>query len=375
MRKDSTTAGRQSAGDAALADWTSPEWQGPHARLRDDLCYRTIWLARAFAGREHLFEKWERRVQRRILEQSRASEEAPVREVAHLSVREADGSTVRRLIANHVPFVIDGYLKETQAVRDWSLDTLNERCGKAAVHSFQDGLESETDRRPWYHEHTFEWATFGDAIDSMRRGEQNYVTGVSAIFKQHPELIQEAGLPEIERFVGHAIRKPELFVGSTQNQTYFHCATAANVFLQIHGHKKWVLTHSHHSNWMYPSFGFGRLVMRSPIISTRPDVTDDYPLFGAIPRFTVHLGPGDLYYNPSWIWHEVWNVTETIGIAARIIPSVRTPNPFFDFVLYTSGVFLKYLPAMVWDSLTGGRKFAFDDSMASEAYRHRSSPR
>ena len=139
----------------------------------------------------------------------------------------------------------------------------------------------------------------------------------------------------------------------------------------IHGHKEWTLTHPNHSKWMYPNIGYSRLSTGSPIRTEDPDVLERYPLYAEIPKFTVHLEPGDLYYNPSWTWHEVRNLDETIGIATRILASARTPNPFFDFLLYSSPVFLKELPKLMKDHFSGGRDFAFDDTMVSKAYRRR----
>lgn len=364
------TRGVPSAGERALTDWYSPEFRGPKSRLVDDLAYKAIWSARAFTERETLFRNWERRLQRSILEHSRGGS-AAVREVPHFSVEEADAATVRRLIKNHVPFVVDGYLKHTKAVREWSLDSLKERCGAAPIHSLNDGLRGEADRNPWYRRQTFSRMTLSDIVDAVRRGERAYVSGVGAIFKHHPELREEAGFAEVERFSGFRMARADMFLGSTQNKSYFHCAMAATLFLQIHGRKRWVLAHARHTKWMYPGVGFGRLVMGSPVVSSRPDVTDDFPLFGRIPKFTVHLSPGDLYYNPSWIWHEVSNLGETIGIAVRIVPRVRTPNPFFDFLMFTSPIFLKNLPKMVKDRLRGDlASFAFDDSMVSEVFPH-----
>lgn len=45
----------------------------------------------------------------------------------------------------------------------------------------------------------------------------------------------------------------------------------------------------------------------------------DYPLYQWIDSYTVHLKPGDVFYNPPFMWHTIQNPTDSIGVGYRYI--------------------------------------------------------
>jgi hypothetical protein len=48
---------------------------------------------------------------------------------------------------------------------------------------------------------------------------------------------------------------------------------------------------------------------------------EGYRLWRYVPKRSIHLKEGDVYYNPQWWWHLVENPTETsIGLAFEVLP-------------------------------------------------------
>jgi hypothetical protein len=105
----------------------------------------------------------------------------------------------------------------------------------------------------------------------------------------------------------------------------FHCANYNNIFLMVHGRKKWTFVHPAHSFFVYPWYlklarSAGSLIswhlLKQP--NSAELIQRDFPLFRYAPKFEYVMEPGDLLYNPSWNWHMVENLDdESIGVASR----------------------------------------------------------
>jgi hypothetical protein len=58
------------------------------------------------------------------------------------------------------------------------------------------------------------------------------------------------------------------------------------------------------------------------------EIEQRFPLFRYVPKYTVHLKPGDVLYVPPWWWHEVTNHGETIGVPVRFLDDGGGNLPF-----------------------------------------------
>ena len=58
---------------------------------------------------------------------------------------------------------------------------------------------------------------------------------------------------------------------------------------------------------------------------------DDYPLFKYVNGYSAHLKPGDVFYNPPYMWHSIENPTDSIGVGYRYFSPLQT---FFNYPLY-----------------------------------------
>ena len=71
-----------------------------------------------------------------------------------------------------------------------------------------------------------------------------------------------------------------------------------------------------HAYWLYPDINPRYLHYFSPVSSEGS--AREWPLFECVPKYVTELEPGDVLYNPSWWWHEVVNIGESIAAALRV---------------------------------------------------------
>ena len=102
--------------------------------------------------------------------------------------------------------------------------------------------------------------------------------------------------------------------------TPVHCALESNVFVQVHGKKRWILYPAMYQPLLEPPAD------RRPYFHTDllPDrASPRFPLGVYAPAYEVVLDAGDVLYFPPFVWHYVENLTATIAAAYRFF-SLRT---------------------------------------------------
>lgn len=145
------------------------------------------------------------------------------------------------------------------------------------------------------------------------------------------------GRESLERTLGARVTHTDAWIANAGNITPFHCAGGPNLFCMIHGEKRWTLVSPAHSHAMYPAIGRNdhALYVDSKIPGTPADALGalaGFPLFRRAPRLVAHLKAGDVLYNPAWWWHQVENLTETVAVAQRILPTAYLPDRFSLFL-------------------------------------------
>ena len=126
-----------------------------------------------------------------------------------------------------------------------------------------------------------------------------------------------------------------MFISSKSGFTPLHNASTENLFTQIYGEKKWVLYPMEATCVVDPSPT--RNFYRSAPIRKGKDFNpfqsnyDDYPLYKYVNGYTAHLKPGDVFYNPPYMWHSIENPTDSIGVGYRYFSPLQT---FFNYPLY-----------------------------------------
>lgn len=90
----------------------------------------------------------------------------------------------------------------------------------------------------------------------------------------------------------------------------WHCAGGNNWFIQAVGRKYWEFIEPKYSHYLYPLKGgfFNMWTANKNMAQLQKHV----------PRFGVTLEPGDMVYNPDWMWHK---------ITSKLLPSSPFPPP------------------------------------------------
>jgi cupin-like protein len=104
-----------------------------------------------------------------------------------------------------------------------------------------------------------------------------------------------------------------MYVGGPGTATSLHCAGVSNLFVQIYGQKKWVLISPRFTPFMYPAPTRG-INWQSRVDFRDPDDAR-CPLYRFVDRYETVLEPGDVLWNPPFVWHGVMNLTESIAVS------------------------------------------------------------
>jgi len=230
------------------------------------------------------------------------------------------------------PVVIRGFAARCEAVRAWSLESLEERLGPetcTVVEMDEEALRAAHASRRILHR-----MPFAEFAERMRSGEPLYLHNSTDFATQRSALVDELGLDRIqEAFTDPTSQWDELFstnlfVGSEQVFSNLHCAPGGNFFLQIAGRKTWTLVEPDLSPYLFPiiSRPFNHCLSGFGSYHRYAAEAEACPIAG-VPRQEVVLEPGDVLYNPPWWWHEVHNEGITIGCAIRHVPSPFGPSP------------------------------------------------
>ena len=107
----------------------------------------------------------------------------------------------------------------------------------------------------------------------------------------------------------------QLFIDGGGTRTKLQCAMQGNFFVMVQGEKQWRLLPSRYNSVINPPADRA-LYNRSSVDVYKPDLSE-FPGFDKIDYYDVHLKPGDIFYNPPFMWHDVMNLTDSIGVAYR----------------------------------------------------------
>src|SRR5262249_45514962 len=112
----------------------------------------------------------------------------------------------------------------------------------------------------------------------------------------------------------------QLFVAPAGTYTPMHCALESNVFVQVHGKKRWILYPAMYQPLLEPPAD-RRPYFHTDFLPGRASA--QFPLGAYAPAYEVVLDAGDVLYFPPFVWHYVENLTATIAAAYRFF-SLRT---------------------------------------------------
>lgn len=277
-------------------------------RRRDERAYDAVWLAQHLLGRR-AFTGLDQRLRRRLAEQLAAGGLGGERPIDR--VRGLDRDRFHRdYVDRSTPVVLAGAATDWPAVATWTPRWIADRYGADPVVLI---AASTTDLGTDAPKQGGRRSTLGEVIARMEAGHADYARFVP-LLHAHPELEADLDRAWLSRMAARIKggQAWQLFLGGAGTDTAVHAAMGGNLFVQVHGRKRWWIV-SPRYNLVFDPPRIG-----SPYFHSRLDVTRaDHPLWRHVDVWTCELSPGDVLYNPPFFWHQVHNPTVSIGVGYR----------------------------------------------------------
>ena len=212
------------------------------------------------------------------------------------------------------PVIFEGAADNWDAIKNWSLDYFKDLHGDDKI-VLADQLNIDN---------PYESTTLSKIIDDIK-GETGKYYRFYPLLERHPEHILDFDYKWLRerRNPGTVFEAFQVFMGGDGTYTPLHNASQCNLFTQVSGEKEWRLYHYHDTAVLDPDPA--RNVYRDapfkkaegPFNPFKPDHSTPYNLFQYIDSYSVHLKPGDVFWNPPYYWHTVRNIGNSMGVGYR----------------------------------------------------------
>lgn len=276
----------------------------------------------------------------------------PVDRVRDLSPQEFHA----RYFRPGVPVVLEGAAAEWPAIGKWTPDYLLQSCGNEQV--------AVLDGRDWRVNPSGAVVTTAETsvrvrelMEIVKAGGAWYGTFLE-LLDTHVELRRDLDLAFVERYGRTRPHIPwqrsllaKMYVGAAGTSTSLHCAGVSNLYVQTYGRKKWVLIGPEYTPLMYPAASRG-INWQSRVDFRDPDYAA-CALYDFVDRYETVLEPGDILWNPPFVWHGVANLTASIAVSLWWVNVTRGFSN--NFLLAALTLFGKPNPIALQMGLGAGR--------------------
>jgi hypothetical protein len=209
------------------------------------------------------------------------------------------------------PVVLSGVAREWPAVKKWSPRFFADNYGDSPVQLINAAREDVDDKN---YKPKGSVTTVGQVVSDIESGGGAYPRFVP-LLHQHPELMEDFDKDYLSSFRGPMARDMmfQFFMGGAGTNTALHCAIANNLFVEIYGRKRWWIFDPDYAPVFRPPM-LRSTYFISPVDASQPEKSE---IMKHVRGFQTILEPGDVLYNPPFWWHQVENLTATIGVGVR----------------------------------------------------------
>jgi len=288
----------------------------------EGLQFRAMFSADWLLGQERMERVIPRRWDRfhaRLLSKARRNGGGDTYEVARERNLTPEAFKERYFLPG-IPVVLEGAASQWPAIRKWSPEYLLRRCGQdevAVLDAHHWRVNNDTVSEAVSTAETV--MKVGDLLQNMKSGGAWYGAFLELLDK-YSDIRADLDFSFIESFGQANPRIPwhrnvlaKMYVGGPNTSTSLHCAGISNLYVQVYGRKKWVLVQPEFTPFMYPALSNG-LNWQSRVDFRDPDY-EVCPLYRYVDRYETVLEPGDILWNPPFVWHGVMNLTESIAVS------------------------------------------------------------
>lgn len=221
-----------------------------------------------------------------------------------------------------IPVIFDGFAKNWGCVKNWSPEYFKELHGDDEVPLIDSAdLNKE-----------IEYTTLSKVIDEIDKGNNKIYFRFYNLLFRHPEHLKDFDLKWLRKHRHKSIyfESFQVFIGGKNSTTGIHNAHISNLFVQAYGEKEWYLYPNHLIPFIDPlptlNGIYRNAAARSngkPFSPFSPNY-EDYPYFNYLDCYHLILKPGDVFYNPPFMWHTVRNPSKSIGVGFRWINAIHS---------------------------------------------------
>ena len=232
----------------------------------------------------------------------------------------------------HLPKVFRGAAKDWPCTNNWDFNYFIDQYGDHEVTPINNpGLTGrKTDQ-------DYDVMTLRNFIEGLKRGSRRYLK-FSQLVQDTSELKSDFDYEWLKKFKS-AFSFGDIFyffIGGKDTITPVHNGFSRTIFVQAKGSKKWVFYAPEERIFM------GVKPERLNYYYTDADpynLSDPkFPLLKHAKKYEVTINEGDVLFIPPHVWHQVENITDTIGIAYKFadIPSSFRSSKILSFLYFFS---------------------------------------
>lgn len=271
------------------------------------LAYNTLFFIEHFLGPKYyntLFKNIETKLYKNIDEDlSKKNNEEEVK-----AIEINPGEYTEPFKDPYLPIVFRNAAKDWNAVKNWNFDFFSENYGDVDVILINNqGLISDSQQNN-------NTVSLKDYIVGLKQGRKEYLK-FSRVIEDKSELIADININWLRKFRTKSARNDlfYVFMGGKDTFTPLHTAFAHTVFIQIEGSKKWTFYRT--SDRLF----IGARPKRFNYFYSDMDLKDlkNNILLKYAKPFEVTINEGDILFFPSFIWHQVENTSDSIGVAYK----------------------------------------------------------
>lgn len=237
----------------------------------------------------------------------------------------------------YFPVIYRGIAKNWNCSKKWSFDFFTEKFGEQDVTLINNaGLVKDSDQ-------AYDVIKFSEYIKRLRNGSKEYLK-FSRIVDEQSSLREDFDYSWLRKFRTRFAQNDlfYFFMGGKNTITPIHDGFAITVFVQVKGSKRWVFypcnqrlfigARPRRYNYFYSE--------ADPYVFDNPK----FPLIKHAKKYEVLVHEGDVLYFPSLVWHQVENVTDTIGVAYKF---ASIPSGFTSSKMLATCFFLATKPWLI----------------------------
>jgi Cupin-like domain len=234
------------------------------------------------------------------------------------------------------PEVFRGVARDWPCTRRWTFDFFAEQFGdKDVVITNNVGLVGNGQK-------TYEVLKLRDYIAQLRAGSLKYLK-FSQMIHESSELQDDFNAEWLLKFHPRRAFKRLffLFMGGKGTVTPIHTALPPTVFVQVYGTKKWTFFPT--SDRLFLGVRPDRRSYYYTHANPHGPSDTDFPLLKHASPQELVLNAGDVVWFPALCWHQVENLTDSIGVAYKFS---HIPSSFRASKMLTTLFFLATRPSI-----------------------------